>query len=167
MEWCVFIIKIKQSFKQFLILLTNYANFSEIIKSHAMNHAIILFDGVCNLCDNTVQFILKRDKKGYFRFASLQSEQGQELLQKHNLPTAGFDSFVLVENDKVYQKSKGALRVCRRLGGGWPLLYGFIIIPAFIRNFVYSWVARNRYRWFGKKETCMLPKPEWRERFLG
>lgn len=128
--------------------------------------AIVLFDGVCNLCDNTVQFILKRDKKGYFQFASLQSEAGQELLKKYDLPTDDFDSFVLLENGKLYQRSTGALRVCRRLGAAWPLLYTFIIVPAFIRNAIYNWVARNRYRWFGKKDACMMPKPEWKERFL-
>jgi predicted DCC family thiol-disulfide oxidoreductase YuxK len=132
-----------------------------------MEHrAVVLFDGVCNLCDQSVQFILKRDKKGYFQFASLQSEAGQQILKENNLPTDDFDSFVLVENGKLYQRSSGALRVCRRLGGAWPLLYGFIIVPAFIRNAVYNWVARNRYRWFGKKDACMMPKPEWRERFL-
>lgn len=130
------------------------------------DQAVVLFDGVCTLCDNTVQFILKRDKKGYFQFASLQSEAGQELLKKYNLPTEDFDSFILLEHGELYQRSTGALRVCRRLGGGWPLLYVFIIVPTFIRNTVYNWVARNRYRWFGKKDACMMPKPEWKERFL-
>lgn len=128
--------------------------------------AIVLFDGVCNLCDRSVQFILKRDKKGYFQFASLQSEVGQELLKKYDLPTEDFGSFVLIEKGKAYQKSTGALRVCRHLGAAWPLLYGFIIIPPFLRHGVYSLLARNRYRWFGKKEACMLPQPEWKERFL-
>jgi predicted DCC family thiol-disulfide oxidoreductase YuxK len=128
--------------------------------------AIILFDGVCNLCDRSVQFILKRDKKGYFQFASLQSEAGQALLQKYNLPTEDFGSFVLIEKGKAYQKSTGALRVCRHLGAAWPLMYGFIIIPPFIRHAVYTLLARNRYRWFGKKEACMMPQPEWKERFL-
>lgn len=126
----------------------------------------MLFDGVCNLCDQTVQFVLKRDKKGYFKFAALQSEAGQALLEQHQLPTEDFDSFVLLENGKLYQRSTAALRVCRRLGGAWPLLYAFIIVPPFIRNAVYNWVSRNRYRWYGKKETCMMPKPEWQERFL-
>jgi predicted DCC family thiol-disulfide oxidoreductase YuxK len=128
--------------------------------------AIVLFDGVCNLCDNSVLFILKRDEKGYFQFASLQSEAGQEILKNNNLPTEDFGSFVLVEKGKLYQRSTAALRVCRRLGGAWPLMYAFIIVPAFMRNAIYNWVARNRYRWFGKKDACMMPKPEWRERFL-
>jgi predicted DCC family thiol-disulfide oxidoreductase YuxK len=128
--------------------------------------AIILFDGVCNLCDRSVQFILKRDKKGYFQFASLQSEAGQAMLSKYNLPTDDFGSFVLIEKGKAYQKSTGALRVCRHLGAAWPLMYGFIIIPPFIRHAVYTLLARNRYRWFGKKEACMMPQPEWKERFL-
>jgi len=129
-------------------------------------HGVILFDGVCNLCNGSVQFVLKRDSKGYFKFASLQSDAGQELLKKYNLPTEGFNSFVLIENDKAYLKSSGALRVARRLNGAWPLLYGFMIVPAFIRNFFYNSLAKNRYRWFGKKEACMLPLPEWKERFL-
>ncbi len=128
--------------------------------------AIILFDGVCNLCEGSVQFVLLRDHKAYFCFASLQSEAGQALLQQYQLPQLDFQSFILIENGRVYQKSTAALRVCRRLGSLWPLLYVFIIVPAFIRNFFYNWVARNRYRWFGQKEECMLPKPEWRERFL-
>lgn len=129
-------------------------------------HGIILFDGVCNLCNGTVQFILKRDPKGYFQFASLQSDAGQELLKKYNLPTEVFNSFVLIENDKAYLQSTGALRVARRLNAAWPMLYGFIIVPAFIRNFFYNLISKNRYRWFGKKEECMLPLPEWKGRFL-
>jgi predicted DCC family thiol-disulfide oxidoreductase YuxK len=129
-------------------------------------HGIILFDGVCNLCNGTVQFILKRDRKGYFQFASLQSDAGQELLKKYNLPTEAFNSFVLIENNKAYLQSTGALRVARRLNAAWPLLYGFIIVPAFIRNFFYNLISKNRYRWFGKKEECMLPLPEWKGRFL-
>lgn len=129
-------------------------------------HGIILFDGVCNLCNGTVQFILKRDPKGYFQFASLQSDAGQELLKKYNLPTEVFNSFVLIENDNAYLQSTGALRVARRLNAAWPMLYGFIIVPAFIRNFFYNLISKNRYRWFGKKEECMLPLPEWKGRFL-
>jgi predicted DCC family thiol-disulfide oxidoreductase YuxK len=114
-----------------------------------------------------VQFILLRDKKDRFRFASLQSDYGQNLLREHNLPTESFNSLVLVENGKIYQKSTAALRIARKLKGLWPLLFAFIIIPPFIRNFVYDIIAKNRYRWFGKKEECMLPRPEWKQKFLG
>jgi predicted DCC family thiol-disulfide oxidoreductase YuxK len=130
------------------------------------NKAIILFDGVCNFCDSSVQFVLKRDKKGYFNFASLQSEIGQELLEKYKIPKDKFESLVLIENDKAYLFSTGALRIARKLNGAWPIFYGFIIIPSFIRNFFYKLIANNRYRLFGKKEECMIPSPEWRSRFL-
>jgi predicted DCC family thiol-disulfide oxidoreductase YuxK len=131
------------------------------------NKSLLLFDGVCNLCNSSVQFILLRDKKDRFRFASLQSDYGQNLLREHNLPTESFNSLVLVENGKIYQKSTAALRIARKLKGLWPLLFAFIIIPPFIRNFVYDIIAKNRYRWFGKKEECMLPRPEWKQKFLG
>lgn len=130
------------------------------------SHAIILFDGVCNLCNRSVQFILKRDKKAYFQFAALQSEAGQAFLKDLGKDAEQFNSVVLIEKGKVYEKSTAALRIARHLGGAWPLLYGFYIVPAFIRDGVYSWIARNRYRWFGQKEHCMMPQPEWKERFL-
>jgi len=131
------------------------------------NKSLILFDGVCNLCNSSVQFILLRDKKDRFRFASLQSDYGQSILKQYNLPTDKFNSLALVENGKIYQKSTGALRIARKLKGLWPMLYGFIIVPPFIRNLVYDIIAKNRYRWFGKKEECMLPRPEWKQKFLG
>ena len=131
------------------------------------NKSLLLFDGVCNLCNSSVQFILLRDKKDRFRFASLQSDYGQNLLREHNLPTESFNSLVLVENGKIYQKSTAALRIARKLKGLWPLLFAFIIIPPFIRNFVYDIIAKNRYRLFGKKDECMLPRPEWKQKFLG
>ncbi|USK64015.1 thiol-disulfide oxidoreductase DCC family protein [Peribacillus frigoritolerans] len=127
---------------------------------------VILFDGECNFCDSSVQFIIKRDPQGLFHYASLQSEAGQELLKKYDVP-ADIDSMVLIEKDKAYYKSSAALRICRRLQGAWKLLYGFIIVPSFIRNFVYDFIAKNRYKWFGKKEeSCMLPSPSVRKRFL-
>ncbi|MHA4809382.1 thiol-disulfide oxidoreductase DCC family protein [Flavitalea flava] len=126
----------------------------------------ILFDGVCNLCNGSVQFILKRDKSGRFRFASLQSDAGQAILQKFGLPPSHLNSFILIENEKVYTRSLAALRVLEHLGGGWSLFYSLRIIPAFIRDGIYNWVSRNRYRWFGKQESCLLPKPEWKDRFL-
>ena len=133
---------------------------------HSHPNRIILFDGYCNLCSGTVQFVLKHDWKAKFRFASLQSEFGKAILQKHQLPSESFGTFVLVEDDKIHFKSTAALRVVKSLSGRWPLLYVFIIVPRFIRDAVYGFVARNRYKWFGKRDSCWLPKPEWKERFL-
>jgi len=126
---------------------------------------VILFDGVCNLCDQSVQFILKRDPQGYFKFASFQNEAGQKLLKRYSLSTE-LNSFVLIENDKIYIKSSAALRVCRNLKGAWKMLSVLQIIPPILRDFFYDIVAKNRYDWFGKKESCMLPSPEWKKRFL-
>lgn len=127
---------------------------------------IILFDGVCNLCSSSVQFVLKRDKKKQFLFGSLQGRFGQEILVRYNLPADTFNSFILLEDNQLYTKSTGALRMLKHLGGGWRLLYGFIIIPRFLRDAVYGFIAKNRYKWFGKKEACWLPRPEWKDRFL-
>jgi predicted DCC family thiol-disulfide oxidoreductase YuxK len=127
---------------------------------------IVLFDGVCNLCNSSVQFIIKHDKKKQFRFASLQGNYGQAFLKTHNLPSDNFNSFILLEGDKVYSRSEGALRMLKHLGGRWSLFYAFIILPKFIRDNVYNWVARNRYKWFGKREECMIPTPDLKERFL-
>jgi len=128
--------------------------------------SIVLFDGVCNLCNSSVQFILKRDRKKKFRFASMQSEPGQALLKKKGLPLEKFDTFVLIQNGKAYTQSTAALRTLRQISWPWPLLYPLILVPAFLRNAVYTFIARRRYRWFGKKDSCALPKPEWRDRFL-
>ncbi len=130
------------------------------------NHPILLFDGVCNLCNASVQWILKRDQQGQFRFAALQSEVGQHFLQKHGLAAKDFDTAVLVIGEQIFLRSDAALEIVRRLGGFWRLLYFFKILPRPLRNAVYNLVARNRYRWFGHREECMLPKPAWKERFL-
>ena len=127
---------------------------------------IILFDGICNLCNRVVQFVIRRDKKGLIQFAALQSEAGQELLRQYRLPAAAMESFVFIENGKAYSRSLAALKVCRHLGGLWPLCYGFIIVPRFIRDAVYNWVAGNRYKWFGVRAECMVPTPEIKARFL-
>lgn len=127
---------------------------------------IILFDGVCNLCNNSVTFVIKRDKKDRFRFAALQEAAGQELIQKFGINPAVTDSIILIENGKAYIKSTAALRVARHLGGLYPLSYAFMIIPKFIRNWVYDYVARNRYKWYGKKDSCMIPTPELKSKFL-
>ncbi|WP_068676725.1 thiol-disulfide oxidoreductase DCC family protein [Oceanobacillus sp. Castelsardo] len=126
---------------------------------------IILFDGECNFCDYSVQFIIKRDPKGHFQFASLQSDIGKELLKKYNAPQA-MDSFVLIEGNHCYFKSSAALRVCKHLKGAWKLLYFLLVVPSPLRDIFYELVAKNRYKWFGKKERCILPSVEERERFL-
>ena len=127
---------------------------------------IILFDGVCNLCNNSVQFVIKHDKESRFNFAAMQSEAGQLLLKQYGLPQKGFNSFVLVQNEKIFLKSTAALTVAKQLNGPVKLLYGFIIVPAFIRNTVYNFIAKNRYKWFGKKDSCMIPTPALKARFL-
>ncbi len=127
---------------------------------------ILLFDGVCNLCSSSVQFVIERDPEAKVRFASLQSEFASRTFAELKIPGDYLDSIVLLEQGKVYYKSAAALRVCRYLNGGWPLLRVFMIVPGPLRDVVYDWVARNRYRWFGKKETCWIPTPELRERFI-
>lgn len=129
-------------------------------------HAVILFDGVCNFCNSSVQFVIKRDSKRYFRYAPLQSEFGQNQLKRYGLPLESFGSFILIEDDKAFTRSTAALRVARKLSGAWPVLYGCIVIPAFLRNMVYEFVAQNRYRWFGKRDACMIPTAEQRALFL-
>ena len=127
---------------------------------------VILFDGVCNFCNGAVNFTIKRDKHKIIKFAPLQSEVGKTLTKQFGLPEDDMRSFLLIENDKLYSKSTAALRVCRHLTGLWPLCYGLIIVPAFIRNAVYDFIARNRYKWFGQKQECMIPTPELKARFL-
>ena len=127
---------------------------------------IILFDGICNLCDGAVQFVIKHDPENQFLFASLQSEAGQRLLKQYKLSVENFNSFILIQDEKVYSKSTGALKVARQIKGVWSWLYIFIIIPSFFRDKVYDWIAQNRYKWFGKKEACMIPTPELKARFL-
>lgn len=129
-------------------------------------NSILLFDGVCNLCNSAVQFVIKRDKKKKFLYTSLQSKTGQKLLLKYGLNLSDFDSFILIENEKYFTKSTAALKVAKGLGGIWSMLYIFIIIPKFSRNAIYDFIARNRYKWFGKRDECMLPSPEFKDRFL-
>jgi predicted DCC family thiol-disulfide oxidoreductase YuxK len=128
-------------------------------------NGIILFDGVCNVCNEFVQFVIKRDPEGYFQFASLQSEAGKQLLKKYQLPDS-LETVVLIENDKAYTYSTAPLRVTRHLRGLWKIGFVFIIVPPFIRHAIYRFIARNRYRWFGKKESCMMPTPAIEARFL-
>lgn len=129
-------------------------------------NAIILFDGVCNLCSGVVHFLIRRDPKGQFRFASLQSEAGLALLKQVHISSEQIDTIVVIEGDRCYTRSAAALRITKRLSGLWPVLYIGIVIPTPLRNKLYDWVARNRYRWFGRKEQCMLPTPAIKSRFL-
>ena len=127
---------------------------------------VLLFDGVCNLCNASVQWVLKRDRKGIFRFAALQSEAGRALLRQSGLSSENFDTVVLVDGDRVFTRSDAALEIVWRIGGPWSLLGIFRIVPRPLRNAVYDWVARYRYRWFGKTQSCMIPQPEWANRFI-
>jgi len=129
-------------------------------------HPVILFDGICNLCSGAVQFIIKHDPKKHFRFASLQSKFGEEVMKHFGLPVNQFNSFILLENGKIYTRSTAALKVAKKLKGAWSLAYGFVIIPYFIRDAVYNLIARNRYKWFGKKEECWIPTSELKSLFL-
>lgn len=129
-------------------------------------HPIILFDGVCNLCNSSVQYVIKHDPNELFRFASLQGNTGQQLLKQYGLSTNDMNSFILVRDNKAYTRSAAALNVAKQLTGFAKLLYGFIIVPPFIRDAVYDLIARNRYKWFGKKDSCMIPTAALRSRFL-
>lgn len=129
-------------------------------------NAIIFFDGICNFCNSSVNFIIKRDKKNYFLFSSLQSEYSQNFLTKNNFPKNNFDSIILIENNKLYRKSTAALKIAGHLSGLWKLSYVFIIIPPFVRDFFYDILAKNRYKWFGKKEVCMIPDEKIKRKFL-
>ncbi|MBO9682029.1 MAG: thiol-disulfide oxidoreductase DCC family protein [Flavisolibacter sp.] len=129
-------------------------------------HPIILFDGVCNFCNSAINFVLKQDKKGIFRFAPLQSEAGQKLLQQYHLSTKEFNSFVLIDNGKVYKKSTASLRVMNQLPWYWKEAQILRIVPTAFRDAIYDFIAKNRYKWFGKREQCMVPTAELRSRFL-
>lgn len=131
-----------------------------------MINNILLFDGVCNLCNGVVQFVIRHDEVGKFRFAALQADAGQALLRRFGLSTTRFDSFVYVKDGQFYTESTAALWVARDMGGAWSLLWGLMVFPRFIRDAVYRLVARNRYRVFGKQDACMIPTPELKARFL-
>jgi predicted DCC family thiol-disulfide oxidoreductase YuxK len=133
--------------------------------SDAPRVAVILYDGECGLCDRLVQWVLPRDREGRFRFAALQSEWAQSALRRHRLPTADFDSMVVLEGDRVFLRSTAALRVLRALPG-WRWTYGFMLVPRAVRDVVYSWIARSRKRWFPTPVACGVPQPEWRDRFI-
>ena len=129
---------------------------------------LILFDGVCNLCNSSVLYVIKRDKKNQFMFAPLQSEVGKHIIAKFNIDTNTVDSIILYnpEKDKINYKSRAALKVSSQLGFPVNILSIFLIIPSFISNWVYDFIARNRYKWYGKKDACMIPTPELKSKFL-
>ncbi|MDY6765129.1 MAG: thiol-disulfide oxidoreductase DCC family protein [Halobacteria archaeon] len=127
---------------------------------------IVLFDGVCNLCNGFIQFIIPRDPEAKFRFAPLQSEVGNDLLEGFNAQTEELESIVLVEGDRYYKKSSAVLRILKHIGGVYSLLYPLRFIPRPIRDYIYDFVADHRYGWFGKKDQCMVPSPENKSRFL-
>ena len=131
-----------------------------------LTHSIILFDGVCNLCNGAVNFVIKRDPRNVFKFTPLQEKQGVLLLKKHAVDSRKLDSIVLIENGNVYIKSSAALRIARKMSNLWPLFFVLLIIPSFIRDGVYDFIAKNRYKWFGKKEQCMIPTLGLKEKFL-
>lgn len=131
------------------------------------NKKIILFDGVCNLCNSSVQLIIKHDKKDVFRFVAIQSELGQEIIQHIGIDIQNVDSIILYEPGVAYYyKSEAGLEIAKNMGGIYPLLRVFKIIPTGLRNYLYDYIARNRYRWYGKKESCMIPTPELKAKFL-
>lgn len=131
------------------------------------NKKIILFDGVCNLCNDSVQFIIERDKDDIFRFASLQSEVGQKLTSERGIDPEAMDSIILIEPGiAYYEKSTAALEISKHLSGGYSLLRYFSFLPEGFRNGIYDIIAKNRYKWFGKKDECMIPTPELKAKFL-
>ncbi|WP_394990199.1 thiol-disulfide oxidoreductase DCC family protein [Emticicia sp.] len=126
----------------------------------------VLFDGVCNFCNASINFVIDRDKKGVFKFAALQSDIGQEILKKYGLKQTNFDSIILEKEGKIYQKSDAALEIVRNMDGLWKVFYIFKIIPSFLRNPVYNLIAKNRYRIFGRTDACRIPTPKLKARFL-
>ncbi|WP_299110676.1 DUF393 domain-containing protein [uncultured Winogradskyella sp.] len=132
------------------------------------NKQLILFDGVCNLCNSSVLYVIKRDSKNKFLFAPLESNIGKDIIKKFKIDTEKTDSILLYNpvTDKLTNKSTAALLIASRLGFATNLLSVFIIVPAFIRNWVYNYIAKNRYKWYGKKESCMIPTPQLKSKFL-
>ncbi len=127
---------------------------------------IVFFDGVCNFCNYWVNFSIKRDRKKILKFAPLQGETAKKIFPQYNIENSETESVILIEKGRAFKDSAAALRIARHLGGGWKLLYGLMIVPKFIRDAVYKWISKNRYKWYGKKDTCMIPAPGVRERFL-
>lgn len=133
----------------------------------ASDHPLILFDGVCNLCSASVNFVIDRDPAAHFRFAPLQSPLGREMLRRHDLSPAYTNSVVLIEGGRAMTLSTASLHIARRLRRPWPLLFLLTTIPAGVRDAVYGFIAANRYKWFGKSDACRMPTPERQARFVG
>ncbi len=131
-----------------------------------MQQSVILFDGVCNLCNGFVQFVINHDSEEKFKFASLQSDFAKAELPKYNINPAIISTVILLEDGKLYTKSTAALKIARKLGKAWRLFYILIIIPPFIRDVGYNFIAKNRYKWFGQRESCIIPTPELKKRFI-
>lgn len=136
------------------------------MESNTQYNALVLFDGLCNFCNSSVNYVVKHDKLNRFKFAPLQSEKGQLLLNKYHIDTAKTDSIVFILNEKSYIKSTAAILIAKQLGGMHILLSVFLIIPSFVRDFIYDFIAKNRYKWFGRKEVCMVPSEEVKSKFI-
>mgnify|MGYP006198300205 CR=1 FL=1 len=132
----------------------------------SLGKSVILFDGVCNLCNASIDFVISRDKKNRFLVGALQEEAGKTLLSQFEVNPEYLDSLVLIEENQIYFRSTAALRIAKKLPGLWPLLYGLIVLPPFLRDGIYDWIGRNRYRWFGKKNTCRMPTEAEKAKFL-
>ncbi len=130
------------------------------------DHSIILFDGVCNFCNYWVNFTIDKDEKNIYKFAALQSEQGQILLQQYNLNPTKIDSFILIRGENVFTKSTAALMISRTLSGPVKIIYPFIFLPKFLRDFIYGLIGKNRYKLFGKRDVCRVPSEKEKEKFL-
>ena len=138
---------------------------NNVQKDDTPSAPVVLFDGVCTLCNGSVHFILQRDRKGKVNFAPLQSDYGRAVLHKHGKHSDPLDSMMLLEGSRLAVKSTAVLRISKYLDGLWPLCMMFLIIPTFLRDFIYDIVAKNRYRWFGKYDTCRLPDHKFEDRF--
>lgn len=134
-------------------------------KERLLVERIILFDGECNFCNASIQFIMKRDRLAYFKFGFLQGQYGKALQKERKLLEV-LDSLVYIEGEAIYTKSSAALRICRHLKGFWKIFFVFLVVPLPFRDAVYDFIARNRYKWFGKRDACMIPSPEQNKRFL-
>lgn len=134
-------------------------------RDETITHPVVLFDGVCKLCNGSVNFILGRDQKGRLKFAPLQSDYGRAVLKEHGKNLDALNSMMLLEGKRLTVKSTAVIRISKYLGGAWPLCMIALVIPRFIRDFIYNIIAKNRYQWFGKYDTCRLPDPEFEDRF--
>jgi predicted DCC family thiol-disulfide oxidoreductase YuxK len=137
----------------------------EVMNNFILMQHIIFFDGVCNFCNYWVNFIIKKDNKKHFMFAPLQGKTAAKFLGQNEVRRT--DTLILLQDNKLYYRSSAVLRIARQLKGGWKLFYGLIILPPFFRDPVYNFIAKNRYKWFGRKQNCMVPDAELKHRFLG